>query len=61
MATKASEEVRGATSVGGAAANVIVVAMDILWVGGQRCGGGDGIQEISPLYYVWLLFCGILM
>lgn len=56
MATKASEEVRGATSVGGAAANVIVVAMDILWVGGQRCG----IQEISPLYYVWLM-CGILM
>lgn len=33
MATKASEEIRGATSVGGAAANVIVVAMDILWVG----------------------------
>lgn len=42
----ASEEVRGATSVGGAAANVIVVAMDILWVGGKY--GGEGI--VSPNY-----------
>lgn len=61
MAMKASEEVRGATSVGGAAANVIVVAMVILWVGAlfQRAGGS--IQGISRWYYVWLLFCGRFM
>lgn len=50
MAMNVSWEVRGATSVGGSAANVIVVAMGMLWVGSEYGGGSGWVCEKCLVY-----------